>query len=116
MLGVGGGATGFPGLPPPMPGPPSRCVRMTNMFDPNGEDEKNDPDFFLDLRDDVIDEVEKHGDVLKCIVLPTTAGHVMIKFASEEAAAKCAASLNGRWFAGKQVAACTIDEAEMPEA
>ena len=38
-----------------------------------------------------------------------------IKFESEEAAAKCVASLNGRWFAGKQVSAATVDEAEMPQ-
>ena len=38
---------------------PSTCVLMKNMFDPNGEDEKNDKDFFSDLKEDVKDECGK---------------------------------------------------------
>lgn len=69
-------------------------------------------DFFGDLKEDVTDEVSKHGDVLKCAVLPRSAGHMLFRFDSEQAAAKCVAALNNRWFAGKQISADTIDAAE----
>jgi len=102
----------MPGAPPvaaAVPtGPPTQYVLMKNMFDPNGEDEQNDPDFFDDLREDVGDEVSKHGKVLACEVLPKTAGFLILKFDSEESAAKCVAALNQRWFAGKQITADTV--------
>ena len=86
------------------------------MFDPNGEDEKNDKYFFDDLREDVMDEVEKNGKVLKCVVLRETAGHIKVKFETEQAAAMCVSSLNQRWFAGKQITASCIEESEMDDA
>ena len=116
-----GAGSGFPvgavpafGMPGMMPGPPSRCVLLKNMFDPNGEDARNDPDFFDDLCDDVCDEVKKHGDVLDSRALPQSDGHLYLKFSTEAAAAQCVAGLNGRWFAGKQVQASTVDEANWP--
>ena len=106
-------------MPPAMPGaaptgPPSKCIRLVNMFDPNGDDERNDPHFFEDLCEDVSDEVKKHGAVLESHAVPESAGHLYLKFESEAAAAACVGALNGRWFAGKQVQAGAIDEAEWP--
>ena len=74
----------------------SRCVLMANMFDPNGDDEKNDKYFFEDLREDVTEEISKHGEVLKCVVLPQTAGHVKAVFATQDAADRCVAALHRR--------------------
>jgi len=106
----------MPGMPPvaaAVPtGPPSQHVLMKNMFDPNGEDEQNDADFFDDLSEDVGDEVSKHGKLLTCEILPKTAGFLILKFETEESAAKCVAALNQRWFAGKQITADTISAEE----
>ena len=123
MAGMAGmpGMPGMPGqlpgsLPIPAPAVSSKCVLLVNMFDPNGEDEKNDKYFFDDLREDVMDEVEKNGKVLKCVVLRETAGHIKVKFETEQAAAMCVSSLNQRWFAGKQITASCIEESEMDDA
>ena len=118
---------GMPGLPGMMPmpdpaagggvappGPPSKVVLLKNMFDPNGSDERNDPDFFEDLTEDVTDEVRKHGEVIGCVALPESQGYLYLQFGEEEAAARCVGALNGRWFAGKQVQAATVEESEMP--
>jgi len=115
MPGVPGGAfpgmAGMAGAVEPPAGATSRFVLMKNMFDPEGNDEKNDPDFFDDLREDIRDEAGKHGDVAKCVVLPQTAGHILLAFDDEASAGKCVTALNQRWFAGKQISVATIDEA-----
>ena len=95
------------------------------------------------LCEDVTEEVRKHGNVLRAKAVPNSDGHLCaprmrctlhgecssrtnalisddswlrryLAFASEQGAAKCVAALNGRWFAGKQVMARTIDDAEWP--
>ena len=43
----------------PADAPPTTCVLMKNMFDPNGEDEKNDPEFFEDLMEGVKEDGEE---------------------------------------------------------
>ena len=118
---VPGTGSGFPmgavpafGVAGTMSGLPSRCVLLKNMFDPNSEDARNDPDFFDDLCDDVSEEVKKHGEVLDTYALRHSDGHLYVKFSTEEAAAHCVTGLNGRWFAGKQVQASTVGEANWP--
>ena len=111
-LGVPGalpGALGAVGAPP---AEPSSCCLLKNMFDPNGEDETNDKDFFDDLKEDVKEECGKHGTVLDAKIDRRTAGFVYMRFADVEAAGRCVASLNGRWFAGKQISAEYIPEAK----
>ena len=94
------------------PAPPSTCVLMKNMFDPNGEDEKNDPEFFEDLMEGVKEECVKYGSVVDAKFQPTSAGHVYMMFTDVAGAAAAVAGLNNRWFAGKQISAahCTEDE------
>ena len=62
-LGGMAGMAGMMGLGALMPSEPlatpSACVLLKNMFDPEGEDEKSDPDFFTDLKEDVKDECGK---------------------------------------------------------
>ena len=65
---------GMGGAPSEPLAPPSLCVLMKNMFDPNGEDEKGDPEFFNDLQEDVKEECGKYGAVVSAKVKPTTAG------------------------------------------
>ena len=92
--------------------PPTTCVLVKNMFDPNGEDEKNDPEFFDDLMEGVKEECVKYGTVADSKFQPESAGHVYLMFTDVGGAAACVAALNNRWFAGKQISAahCTEDE------
>ena len=48
------------------------------------------------LCEDVTDEVKKHGEVLSSKAVPSSQGYLYLKFASEDGAAKCVGSLNGR--------------------
>ena len=73
MMGMGGMA-GMMGMDAGPVAAPSLCVLMKNMFDPNGEDEKGDPEFFNDLQEDVKEECGKYGAVVSAKVKPTTAG------------------------------------------
>ena len=79
---------------------------------PNGEDERNDKDFFTDLVEDVKDECGKYGTVVDAKILPATPGHVYMKFSDENGATTCIGALNNRWFAGKQITAAFVPEAE----
>ena len=102
-----------PGMPAAgaAPAGPSTCyVLMKNLFDPNGEEEKADPNFFDDLKEDVTEELQKHGAVQKLTVLRESAGHILVHLADELAAANVVSALNGRWFAGKQIDASTIEQ------
>jgi RNA-binding protein 39 len=80
------------------------------MFDPNGKDERTDPDFFTDLHEDVLEEGAKFGTVAEAKIVRESAGHVYLRFSDAQAAARAATSLHGRWFAGKQVLAEFVDE------
>ena len=109
MQGVGA-MPAVPGLgAPAMPAaplvPPSSCVLLKNMFDPDGEDERNDKDFFVDLRDDVKQECGKHGPVVDAKIDPSSKGFVYLMFDGVDGATRCVGALNNRWFAGKQITA-----------
>ena len=67
-------------------------------------------EFFIDLREDVMEETGKNGAVLDCKIQRETAGHVLLKFADQSGAAATVAKLNGRWFAGKQISAEFVAE------
>eukprot|EP00962_Isochrysis_galbana_P057363 scaffold29716_cov62-Isochrysis_galbana.AAC.1 len=105
------GGLGAPAAAPPAPaGPATQIVLLKNMFDPNGKDEISDPDFFTDMHEDVLEEGAKFGVVAEAKIIRHSAGHVYLRFTQTEAAARAAASLHGRWFAGKQVLAEFVDE------
>lgn len=87
---------------------PSRCVLVSNMFDPSLETE---PDWNLDLEEDVRDEVTKFGPLTHIRVDATSkAGHVYLRFANQEAAAKNQSVLHGRWFTNRQLTAEFVPE------
>jgi len=112
MMGMGGMA-GMMGMDAAGPMPtPSLCVLMKNMFDPNGEDEKGDPEFFNDLQEDVKEECGKYGAVVSAKVKPATAGFIYMKFVDQPGATACVGGMTGRWFAGKQISAGYVPEAE----
>jgi len=104
----------FPGQPAGAPQSsepqPTRCVLLTNMFDPNTE---TDPDFDLDIREDVRQEVSQHGRLLHIYVDKTSKdGRIYLKFESPAVAAAAFKSLNGRWFAQQRIVASYILEKE----
>ncbi|CAM0956886.1 unnamed protein product [Alopecurus aequalis] len=83
-------------------GTPTEFLLLKNMFDPAVE---TDPDFDLDIRDDVQDECSKFGVVNHIFVDKRTAGFVYLHFDSATAATSAQRSLHGRWFAGKMITA-----------
>jgi len=96
---------------------PSPCMLLKNMFDPKTE---TDPDFHLDIKEDVIEECSKYGNITHAFVEKDSQGHVYLKFTSSDGAQKAINALNHRWFAGKMITAEFIPEpsyyARFPEA
>jgi len=88
---------------------PTEFLLLKNMFDPAVE---TDPDFDLDIRDDVQDECSKFGAVRHIFVDKNTAGFVYLYFDSVTAAAKAQQALHGRWFAGKMITATFMSAQE----
>jgi len=89
---------------------PTRCVLLQNMFDPNQE---TDPDFDLDIREDVREEVSTHGRLLHIYVDKSSKeGRVYLKFESPSVAASAFKALNGRWFAQQRIVAQYLLEKE----
>ncbi|KAF0930924.1 hypothetical protein E2562_037136 [Oryza meyeriana var. granulata] len=83
-------------------GLPTEYLLLKNMFDPAVE---TDPDFDLDIKDDVQDECSKFGAVNHIFVDKNTAGFVYLHFDSVAAATNAQRALHGRWFAGKMIIA-----------
>lgn len=107
--GLGAAAVGSPGIVvPPMVGAadaigqPSENLLLKNMFDPSTEAE---PDFDLDIKEDVQEECSKFGVVKHIFVDKNSAGHVYLCFDSIGAAMAAQRALHGRWFAGKMITA-----------
>ncbi|XP_065915314.1 RNA-binding protein 39-like isoform X2 [Dysidea avara] len=86
----------------------SPCFKLIGMFDPYRETE---PDWHLDIQDDVLEECNKYGNVVHIYVDKTSSeGVVFVKCQTPAVAAAAFNSLNGRFFAGKQIKAIIIPE------
>ncbi|KAJ4832819.1 hypothetical protein Tsubulata_029179 [Turnera subulata] len=116
------GAPVLPGhlLPPPPPEPigqPSECLLLKNLFDPTTETE---PDFDLDIKEDVEEECSKYGHVKHIYVEKNSAGFVYLRFDSVESAAKAQRAMHMRWFARRSILAIFMPpheyEAKFPDA
>ncbi|XVE86619.1 hypothetical protein DITRI_Ditri18aG0048500 [Diplodiscus trichospermus] len=83
-------------------GQPSECLLLKNMFDPATETE---PDFDLEIKEDVEEECSKYGRVKHICVDKNSAGCVYLRFDSMEAAAKAQRAMHMRWFAGRSISA-----------
>ncbi|CAM6032825.1 unnamed protein product [Sphagnum compactum] len=81
-------------------GPASEFLLLKNMFDPSTETE---PDFDLDIKEDVHEECSKFGVVKHIFVDKNSAGHVYLRFDTIAAAMSAQRALHGRWFAGKMI-------------
>ncbi|VVB13889.1 unnamed protein product [Arabis nemorensis] len=83
-------------------GQPSECLLLKNMFDPATETE---PDFEIDIKEDVQEECSKYGRVNHIYVDKNSAGFVYLRFESVQAAAAAQRAMHMRWFAQKMISA-----------
>ncbi|XP_021713961.1 RNA-binding protein 39-like [Chenopodium quinoa] len=83
-------------------GTPSECLLLKNLFDPATE---TDPEFDLDIKEDVEDECSKFGRVRHIYVDKHSAGHVYLRFDTKEAAMKAQGGMHLRWFARRLITA-----------
>uniref|UniRef100_A0A803KX78 RRM domain-containing protein n=1 Tax=Chenopodium quinoa TaxID=63459 RepID=A0A803KX78_CHEQI len=74
-------------------GTPSECLLLKNLFDPATE---TDPEFDLDIKEDVEDECSKFGRVRHIYVDKHSAGHVYLRFDTKEAAMKAQGGMHLR--------------------
>ncbi|CAG9771168.1 unnamed protein product [Ceutorhynchus assimilis] len=103
-------ATGQPVVPqvqtnstPPIA---TQCFMLSNMFDPATE---SNPIWDIEIRDDVIEECNKHGGVLHVYVdKGSPQGNVYVKCPSIATAVASVNSLHGRWFAGRVITAAYV--------
>ncbi|XP_019199786.1 PREDICTED: RNA-binding protein 39 [Ipomoea nil] len=95
-------------VPEPV-GNPSECLLLKNMFDPAME---TDPEFDLDIRDDVHEECSKYGAVKHIHVDKNSAGYVYLRFDSVESASRAQQAMHKRWFARRSVSAIFLQPYE----
>ncbi|KAE8740324.1 hypothetical protein FOCC_FOCC014172 [Frankliniella occidentalis] len=99
--------TGVP-IATAQPAPPiaTQCFMLANMFDPATE---TNPTWDIEIRDDVIDECNKHGGVLHVYVdKASPTGNVYVKCPTIATAVAAVNSLHGRWFAGRMITAAYV--------
>ncbi|ROT60862.1 putative RNA-binding protein 39 isoform X7 [Penaeus vannamei] len=98
----------MPAQPQQQPAPPiaTQCFLLSNMFDPSTE---TNPNWADEIRDDVLEECNKHGGVLHVFVDRQSAqGNVYVKCPTIATAAASVNALHGRWFAGKMITAAYV--------
>lgn len=97
-----------PPAPPASSAPPiaTQCFMLSNMFDPTSESRSN---WDQEIRDDVIDECNKHGGVLHLYVdKASPQGNVYVKCPTIAAAVASVNALHGRYFGGKMITAAYV--------
>jgi RNA-binding protein 39 len=77
-------------------------VLLKNMF---RVEEETEPEWWLDIAEDVGEECETHGAVKHVFVDRESFGFVYLKFGTIAAAEGAKKALHGRWFAGRTVSA-----------
>nr|XP_014342965.1 PREDICTED: RNA-binding protein 39-like isoform X2 [Latimeria chalumnae] len=93
------------GLPAAQP-VATQCFQLSSMFTPQTE---LDPSLEKEIREDVIEECNKHGGVVHVFVDKTSPqGNVYVKCPSIAAAMAAVTALHGRWFAGKMITAAYV--------
>ncbi|XP_045472045.1 RNA-binding protein 39 isoform X2 [Harmonia axyridis] len=84
----------------------TQCFMLSNMFEPSSE---SNPNWDVEIRDDVIEECNKHGGVLHAYVdKGSPQGNVYVKCISISTAVASVNSLHGRWFAGRVITAAYV--------
>jgi len=89
-----------------MPPIATQCFMLSNMFDPANE---RDPNWDLEIKEDVVEECNKHGGVQHIYVdKASSQGNVYVKCPSINCAVAAVNALHGRWFAGKVITAAYV--------
>ncbi|KAK6471700.1 RNA-binding protein 39, partial [Huso huso] len=84
----------------------TQCFQLSNMFNPQSE---NDPEWDVEIQDDVIEECNKHGGVVHIYVDKNSPqGNIYVKCPAISAAMAAVSGLHGRWFAGKMITAAYV--------
>ncbi|XP_069608101.1 RNA-binding protein 39 isoform X2 [Ranitomeya imitator] len=84
----------------------TQCFQLSNMFNPQQEDE---PGWDTEIKDDVIEECNKHGGVVHIYVDKSSPqGNVYVKCPTITSAIAAVNALHGRWFAGKMITAAYV--------
>ena len=79
---------------------------LSNMFDPTTETAAG---WDLEVKDDVIEEGNKHGGFLHIVVdKASPQGNVYVKCPNIATAVAAVNALHGRWFAGKVITAAYV--------
>lgn len=98
-----GGLPGQQSVTPPIA---TQCFMLSNMFDPSME---TNPIWDVEIRDDVMEECNRHGGVLHIFVdKASPQGNVYVKCPSIASAVASVNALHGRWFAGKVITAAYV--------
>ncbi|CAI9284427.1 unnamed protein product [Lactuca saligna] len=112
-MNVAAAAATIPILPPQIVsepiGNPSECLLLKNMFDPATE---SDPEFDLDIKEDVGEECSNYGRVKHIYVDKESAGYVYLRFESVEAASRAQQAMHKRWFARRLISAIFLQPYE----
>ncbi|XP_043198028.1 RNA-binding protein 39-like isoform X2 [Amphibalanus amphitrite] len=99
-----GGISAQSNIAPPIA---TQCFMLSNMFDTAAV--AQNPNFDAEIRDDVVEECNKHGGVTHVYVdKQSPQGNVYVKCPSIASAAASVNSLHGRWFAGKVITAAYV--------
>ncbi|XP_070195039.1 RNA-binding protein 39-like isoform X2 [Littorina saxatilis] len=84
----------------------TQCFMLSNMFDSTSENRSN---WDQEIRDDVIEECNKHGGVLHIYVDKSSpTGNVYVKNPTIAAAVASVNSLHGRYFGGRVITAAYV--------
>jgi RNA-binding protein 39 len=75
---------------------------LKNLFDPG---EETDPEWWLDIAEDVKGECEKFGGITHTYVDKDSQGFVYLRFVDEASCTRAQSALHARWFAGRKIAA-----------
>lgn len=96
-----------PQVQPQVQSPPiaTQCFLLSNMFDPLTE---TNPSWDIEIRDEVIEECQKHGGILHVYVDKASQGNVYVKCPSIATAVLAVNALHGRWFAGRVITAAYV--------
>ncbi|KAF7134980.1 hypothetical protein RHSIM_Rhsim08G0004300 [Rhododendron simsii] len=93
-------------LAPEPIGKPSECLLLKNMFDPATE---TDPEYDLDIKEDVQEECSNFGRVKHIHVDKNSAGYVYLRFDTVEGASGAQRAMHQRWFARRLISAVFLD-------
>jgi hypothetical protein len=103
--------TGFPSVTQ------SSCVLLSNLFDPSSVNIAEEPNFYRETKEDVMNECSNFGKVEEVYVDQSSTGNVWVKFANSnwQAARAAVEGLNGRWFASRPIKAHLVSEGVFDE-